>query len=441
VLANKRVEETMKLGRYLLLGVGSAALLAGASTAAQAGAFGLRSQSTIAIGQAYAGAASGAAGVSSMFWNPATITMHPGRSSEYNITYVDASARINVLPGTSPLFGTAGSGELAQAAFVPATYTAYQLTDRVWIGLASAAPFGSITKPNDDWAGRLYSRTSRITSLNFAPIVGVKVNEWLSVAAGPTVQYFKAKLNSAVLPVPATAPTGVLKGDDWSAGFTVGATLTPVQGTVLGVGFRSSINHELTGARFTPIGVAPIRVKLNTPEQLTFGVTQSITPDFKLSAGFEWMNWSRLGSPAIINRVTGANLGPFPLNYKDGYLFSLGGEYQLNPQWALRAGIGYEISPIDVSNRSTRLPDTDRVHASIGASYQFNDMVTLNASYAHYFAVGSKRIAITPGNPLLVPGLPFVGEVAADVNLFSFSATIRWDNPKVAEAAPIIRKY
>ena len=437
----------MKVARSLLLGVASAAIVAGATTTAQAGAFGLRSQGTIAIGQAYAGTASGAAGVSSMFWNPATITMHPGRSSEYNVSYIDASARINVLPGT-PTAGFGNSGELAQGAVVPASYTAYQLNEQVWVGLASAAPFGSITKPNNNWAGQVYSRTSRITSLNFAPIVGITVNDWLSVAAGPMVQYFKAKLNSAapsIAAIPATAtlpgaPTAVLKGDDWAVGYTLGATITPVQGTVFGVGFRSSVHHELEGALRSPAAVIPIRVKLNTPEQLTFGVTQTITPDFKLSAGFEWMNWSRLGSPNIVSTTTGAIVRPFPLNYKDGYLFSLGGEYQLNPQWALRAGIAYEISPIDLSNRSTRLPDTDRVITSSGASYAFNEKVTLNASYAHYFAVGNKRISITPGDALYA-GIPFFGDTRADVNLFSFGATVHWDNPKVAEAAPIIRKY
>lgn len=437
----------MQLARSLLLGTTSAIVLAAASTGAQAGAFGLRSQGTIAIGQAYAGTASGAAGVSSAFWNPATITMNPGYSSEYNVTYVDPSARINVLAPT-PTAAFGNSGEITQSGIVPATYSTYQVNERIWIGLASAAPFGSITKPNNNWAGQVYSRTSRITSLNFAPIVAVKVTDWLSIGAGPTVQYFKAKLNSAapiIAAVPATAtlpgaPTAVLKGDDWSAGFTVGATVTPVAGTVLGVGFRSSINHELEGALRSPGVILPIRVRLNTPEQLTFGVTQSLTSAFKLSAGIEWMNWSRLGSPQIVNTATNTIVRPFPLNYKDGYLFSLGGEYQLDPLWAVRAGVAYEISPIDQSNRSTRLPDTDRIHASVGTSYQFNEKITFNASYAHYFAVGNKRIAIAPGNPLYA-GIPFFGDTRADVNLFSFGATVRWDNPKVAEAAPIIRKY
>ena len=430
----------MRLGRSLLVGVASAGILAGATGGAQAGAFGLRSQSTIAIGQAYAGAAAGAAGVSSAFWNPATLTMHPGFQSEYNITYVDAYARITP-PLPTPTIGFGGSGDVAQDAAVPATYSSRQLTDRIWVGIASAAPFGSVTKPNVNWAGQTYSRSSRIVSLSFAPLVAYKVNDWLSIGAGPVVQYFKVRLNTGLGPLPG-AGNAILEGDDWAAGGTVGVTVTPTPGTVLGVGYRSTIDHSLTGTFRNPaVGVVPIRVKVSLPDQLTFGVTQAITPDFRLSAAFEWMNWSRLRAPAIRADATGTAIGSFPLNYKDGYLVSLGGEYQWNPQLALRAGVGYEWSPMDASNRSTRLPDTDRVHASVGASYAWNDKLTLNASYAHYFAVGNKRIAIAPGNPLYNGAIPFFGDVQADVNLVSFSARYRWDDPKVAEPAPIIRKY
>jgi long-chain fatty acid transport protein len=50
--------------------------------AAHAGAFGIREQSTQAQGLAFAGAAAGSGGLSSIFWNPATITMNPGFVSE-----------------------------------------------------------------------------------------------------------------------------------------------------------------------------------------------------------------------------------------------------------------------------------------------------------------------------------------------------------------------
>ncbi|MDB5513183.1 MAG: rane protein involved in aromatic hydrocarbon degradation [Enterovirga sp.] len=428
----------MGLGRSLLVGAGSAALLGASATGASAGAFGLRSQSTVGIGQAFAGTASGAAGVSSAFWNPATITMNPGYNSEYNATLVDASARIRVLAPT-PTAGFGSSGELAQLAPVPATYSTYQINDTVWLGLASAAPFGSITKPNTVWAGQTYSRSSRIQSLNFAPLLGVKINEWLSVGIGPTVQYFKVRLNQASGIAP-TAGNIILEGDSLAAGVTAGATITPMPGTVFGIGWRSGIQHEVEGTFRTPLAVLPVRVNVNLPDQVTFGVTQAITGNFRLSAGFEWMNWSKLGTPSIRLATLGNPVAPFPLNYKDGYLYSFGGEYQIDPQWAVRAGIAYEVSPIDVSNRSTRLPDTDRIYGSVGASYAWSEKITFNASYSHIFAVGNKQLRLTAGNPLF-NGLPFFGVTEADVNLFSLSARVRWDDPKVAEAAPIIRKF
>ncbi|MBP32294.1 MAG: aromatic hydrocarbon degradation protein, partial [Methylobacterium sp.] len=54
------------------MAAGTASLCASVATIAevQAGAFGLREQSTQAQGLAFAGAASGSGGVSSMFWNP-----------------------------------------------------------------------------------------------------------------------------------------------------------------------------------------------------------------------------------------------------------------------------------------------------------------------------------------------------------------------------------
>ena len=57
----------------------SALLAAGAASASS---FAIRSgQSAEGLGMAYAGAAAGGIGMGSMAWNPATITMFPGRIS------------------------------------------------------------------------------------------------------------------------------------------------------------------------------------------------------------------------------------------------------------------------------------------------------------------------------------------------------------------------
>jgi long-chain fatty acid transport protein len=405
---------------------------------ALAGAFGLRTQSTTALGAAFAGNASGMAGISSMFWNPATITMNPGYTSEYNFTFVSPDVSVQPVAPT-PTLAFGGSGNIGQDAFIPASYNAYQVNDMIWIGLSTGSAFGSITKPEPIWAGQVYGRSSRVISLGATPILGLKLNEYVSVAAGPTVQYLKVRLNSALGASP-TAPTALLEGDDWGVGYTAGVTLTPFAGTSLGVGYRSSIRHELEGTFRTGPLVRPAKVSLNLPEQLTVGITQQLTPDFKLSAGFEWMNWSRLNIPAVLNAGTGQPMTGVPLRYKDGWIYSVGGEYQLTSQWALRAGVAYEKSPIDNSNRSVRLPDTDRIYASIGASYDWNEMIRLSVAYSHVFGVGDSRIKITPGNAQYL-GLPFYADSKASVDVVSASVRIKWDNPRVAQPAAVVAKY
>ena len=121
-----------------------------------------------------------------------------------------------------------------------------QINDWLWIGNSTSAPYGLVTKPRDVWAGQIYSRSSKIFTFDVNPVVGIKVNDWLSIAAGPDFQYFFTRLKRATSFL-ATAPTAELEGDSVGVGFTAGVTLTPWAGTVIGVGYRSSIHHELDG--------------------------------------------------------------------------------------------------------------------------------------------------------------------------------------------------
>ncbi len=108
--------------------VSMAALLA--AGAAQAGSFAIRSgQSAEGLGMAYAGAAAGGIGMGAMAWNPATITMFPGRNSQWNFTYLNANASYD--PTSPTRLGSPvgplnpiqnGSGNIGgDGAFIPAS--------------------------------------------------------------------------------------------------------------------------------------------------------------------------------------------------------------------------------------------------------------------------------------------------------------------------------
>src|SRR5215213_3875820 len=232
-----------RLSRPLSLAAVSLAALVAAQGGAQAGGFAVREQSATAQGLSFAGAASGSGYLSSMFWNPAVITMMPGWQTDASLSLIVPRVDINPLPSV-PTFALGGSGDIGQDALVAASYNSYQINDMLWVGLSATSPYGLVTDPRENWSGQVYSRSSRVFSVNVNPVLGVKLNDWFSVAVGPSLQYFDIKLKRAAGVAPG-APSVILDGDDIGFGFTAGVTITPFAGTTIGLGYRSRIEHGL----------------------------------------------------------------------------------------------------------------------------------------------------------------------------------------------------
>ena len=209
----------------------------------------------------------------------------------------------------------------------------------------------------------------------------------------------------------------------------------------IGLGFRSAIEHEIEGDLNH---VLPIEAKVVLPETVTFGIRQQLTDAFSLNGTVEWTNWSRLGFPRVYNALTGT-LSPvpaLPLDYDDGWFYSLGAEYRFSPAFTMRAGVGYEISPIDERVRSPRLADDDRIWLSVGASYQWTDRLALDVGYSYIFAANDTKLRVVPGNPSYNPQVgPLVADVDVDAHIVSVGLKYRWDNPQVPVPAAVVTKY
>jgi long-chain fatty acid transport protein len=446
-----------------------------ASTGAFAGAFGLREQSAAGQGLSFAGAAAGGAGLGSMFWNPATITDAPGIQSSLVLSAISPYAKLTAQGGSSAgysLFGSGNSGDIAHDAVLPASYSSWQVNDQIWLGLATNSPFGLATKADRNWAGIAYGSTTKVVSFDATPMIGYKINDMISVAAGVQVMYFKAKYSSGTPNggAPSTWAIAGLDGDGTGVGYVLGATIKPMVGTEIGLGFRSAVEENLSGSFFGGEAAAPAinarraafglpllpaatvgalynhNIKLNVvlPETATLGVKQVVTKDITLLAGVEWTNWSRLKSPAIFDQTTGLPHGlqpNLPLDYKDGWYFSAGAEYQFNPQWTGRVGLAYEVTPIKDASRSTRLPDNDRVWASLGLGYKLNDKLNFDVGYTHIFPMSTK-VTMDANNPNYKASLSAAflnvlnAKVDSHVDILSVGLTYRWDDPvKPAPAA------
>jgi long-chain fatty acid transport protein len=406
----------------------------------------LHEQSAEALGESFAGVAAGAGGLSSMFWNPATITKSPGiqTSSSYSLI-IPYSADQNTSAG---LIGTLPSaGNTIGTALVPASYASYQINDQWWVGVGMNSPFGLATKNKPGTAPQLWGRTTSVFTTAITPELAFKVNDWISVGVGVQAEYLEVRESTAT-GILATSPVATVRGNSWGVGFTAGVTLTPVAGTELGIGYRSQVRQNLKGSVDAFVGALPfyslVSAPITLPDTVSVGLRQRVSPDFNLLAGVEWTNWSKVKTLTVTTTNLGAGV-PVPagtvlqvqnLNFKDGWMFSLGGEYNYNPNLTLRAGVAYEIAPVDDSNRTVRLLDSDRIWASIGASYKVSSKMKLDLSYAHIFYKDG-TVNIPAGSTF--PAIPFTytGNSSAHGDVISLGMSYRWDEP----VAAVVAKY
>lgn len=446
----------MDFSRILIAGtVSGLALLA--VQKAEASSFYIRTgQGAEGVALQFAGGASGGIGVPSIAWNPATITMFPGRTSNINFAYIYPQASYNLYQSSLPLPLQIPVGEIGgDGALVPSSASAWQLGDRLWIGYTNSAPWGLRSKAeNFNNAAQIYGRSSKVRSLNFAPTVGFKVTDWLSIGAAAQIQYFKVELKQAFGVPPATAvlpnaPNSILEGSDWDLGYRVGAAITPWTGGSFGVSFRSAMHHSLEGALILPQAAPPalafgenqIRANVNLPESVLLGFSQYITPQLQAHFGAEWTNWSRFRRIPVTLRSNGLPVSSLNFEYDDAWYFAAGLEYAWTPNLMLRAGVSYELSAVNDRVRNVRISDNDRLGVSAGVGYQWSERLSFDLSYAHYF-IKDAPVNIVPGNPSFA-GVVYVGEAEPSVDVVAVGLTYRWGSPApaVVEPAPVIRKY
>ena len=431
-------------------------LLAIASVQANAGGLAVHEQSVYGQGTSFAGIAAGGA-LSSMYWNPATMTQFPGKGLEVGASAIFPYASNSPLPAPAPtLFGTpvgGGTFDIANDALVPNGYFTYQFGPNLWLGMSLNSPFGLSQGFPDLWAGRDYAaNSSKLVTYNAAPSLAYRFNDWISVGIGAQIQYFKATFNKgATLPIPAAPIADVtLHGDGWAYGLTAGVTLTPTPTTTIGVGYRSALNQSVDGSLQTTGAIAgssnpSVNTTVKLPDTVSLGLRQRVTPQFTLLGTAEWTNWSRIGTSNILT-ASGAPalicVGPtcaaaaIPFQYKDGWFFALGGEYQWSDRLTVRAGAAYEISPIDDRVRVPLIPDNNRVWASIGASWQVFRGFSFDLAYSHIWVQDpSVNITAVSGNPSF-DGINYIGAVNAHADVFSVAMVYRWGAP---EPAPVVK--
>jgi len=404
-----------------------------ASSSAFASGFALLEQSSSRLGTAFAGTAAAADDASTIFYNPAGLAKLEGTQFLVVASGISISSEFNN-SGSRAALGQSLGGEGGDAGdwnAVPAAYLALPINDRFAFGFGVNAPFGLKTEYDNGWMGRFQALKSEIKTYNFNPTLSWRASEKLSFGIGADYQRIQAELTNslnytavvaqalqarvAAGTLPAAAVPGLLaqnqglqgttgvRGDDAAWGFNVGMLYEFSPDTRVGLSYRSSIDYTVEGSvQFAPptasnaIGAAiiagasatqlasgPARVDIELPDSAIASVYHRIGK-VELLADLAWTGWSSIQELRIV-RDNGTLLSVTPERWDDTWRFAFGGTYQLNDQWKLRGGLAFDETNVPDSNRTARLPDSDRAWVALGAQWNPGGSFVVDVGYAHLF--------------------------------------------------------
>lgn len=402
-----------------------------AASAAHAAGFMLTEQSAGALGRAYAGVGVDGTDLSGVYYNPATMTLHPGTQIQAGFVAVGLDLAFE---GTGPNSDVSENGQYNTQA-IPHGYISHQISDSMWVGLAMTVPFGMGTEYDDDWRFANRGISAEVLTFDFNPNVAWKVSDKLSLGAGMSIQYAKADLkmkDNIIKSVPALGTVnGEVDADSWAWGFNIGLMWTPVENLRFGLSYRSKINHNADGdftlsdadvdmnvandlisqGLLTPELLAGMQALVNNPQAASATISTpawlmataawDVNHLLSLYATFRWTDWSSFDTLDIKSPVALASQGGVKTvenHWQDTYLFSVGADLRFTNWWTFRAGIGYETSPVDdPSYRTAIIPDADRWWFALGSSFQATKNMQVDVSAAWLHGTGERDLYTEEG--------------------------------------------
>ncbi|HET9463469.1 MAG TPA: outer membrane protein transport protein [Thiobacillus sp.] len=383
--------------------------LTGCVNLAQAAGFALIEQNASGLGNAYAGQAAAATDASTIFFNPAGMTMLPDRQVVLVGNLIKHKAEFS---GTS-LIGGGDGGDAGDLALVPNAYFAFRLAPDMHLGVGLNAPFGLKTEYDPTWAGRTQAIKSELKTINLNPSIAWKASESFSLGAGLSIQYAEATLTNST-----GAGLATVKGDDYGWGYNLGALWQVSEATRIGLAYRSEVEQTLGGAvgfsAFTVLN-GPVNAELTLPDSASLSLFHKLSSKWDLLADVAWTGWSDFRELRIV-RTNGNVLGtPTEENWNDSYRYSVGANYHFNDTLTLRGGVAFDETPVPDAYRTARIPDEDRAWIAFGAQYRLSPQSVLDVGYAHLFI---EDASINEGAAVLV------GSYESSVDILSAQFTL-----------------
>jgi long-chain fatty acid transport protein len=417
---------------------------------AQAASFQILEQSPAFLGQAFAGTASDPKDASSVYFNPASISEINKSSFTLGVNAIFTRAEFNDTNSTT----NGSGGKTNETGYVPNIYWVQPLTEKFTFGLGINAPYGLVSKYDDDWIGRYLATHSELEVVNVNAVIATKLSAQWSLGLGLNYQSADVTLESqvdstlGVNPQPATDSSGKIRGDDDDIVADVSVFFKPTDRTHLGLVWRQGGEFDLEGdAAFSlhalcspgagyPTGAPPApttgticaatlnslagdaTASVELPDTLTFSVSHRFTDDWWVHTDIAWTQWSSIETINIINTGNNLTVNRLDLEYEDSMRYALGFSYKSDCPWSWRFGIAYDEAPqTNPALVNPRIPDENRIWLTGGFNYRFSDTFSMDVGYA-YINVDEANI----NNTNLQTGHHVEGNFDSSVNILGVQA-------------------
>src|SRR5712691_69203 len=395
--------------RKTALSLAVAGAFAGGVSQAHASAFALIEQNASGLGNSYAGAAAAAEDASTIYYNPAGMSLLPGGMQvSAGLALINLSAKFSdsgSTPGVGQPLGNNG-GNAGDLSAVPNVYFAMDVAPNWKVGVGVSAPFGLKTEYDPSWMGRFQAIKSDISTLNLNPSVSYQLNETVSLGFGVNYQSIDAEFTNAVNLGAGGETTADIKAkDSGSLGYNLGAMFQLAPDTRLGVSYRSPIKYHLTGTANFASPLVPsgnVSVDIKMPDTASIALQHRLNPGWTLLADVTRTGWSKIKDLTIV-RDTGAQLETTPENFKNTWRVGAGSVHRYDDAWSIKMGVAYDQTPVNDTDRTARLPDQNRIWLSFGGQYRLSKDGTLDFGYAHLF-IKNASINQNPGTAIQLTG-------------------------------------
>ncbi|GAC1029509.1 outer membrane protein transport protein [Pseudomonas sp. No.21] len=450
---------------------------------AEAGAFAVPTYGTPGWGRAFAGGSVWKNDPSAAFNNPAAMAFIERPIGQVSAIYADIDMKFkgeaydyagnprtelaDVNTGEIRQLGDGGNGGFSK--WLPTQFLVIPIGDRFAFGLGQVVPMGMRSTWDKNFKGKDFALDTKIETAALAGSLSFKIDDQWAVGGGVVIQRTQGFVSQNVdlmaaaaanpgsifagaLPSGVTRATMRVKVDNVSPGWFASVAWKPTAQDTLGLAYHAKIKNELDGdynwhfsdanglnfltspelmnpTALEQAGYAGLILNANgdhaesrmdIPAMATLDWVHDFNDSFSLGASVTWTEWSSFQSLKLESH--GNLIVDIPYNYKDTWMYSVGGDYRFNDQLTLRAGVALDQTPTRNSTRDARIPDGDRTFVSLGGSYRFasDPNLSVDVAYSRQF-VDEGRLRTQ--NQDRLGGGRIDGKVESKGQIFSVSAT------------------